>query len=294
MKRLALLILLLASPAYADEAWIVFGSFRGGDFSSSVHAIRPDGSQERELSPHLAGFPASLDPWATPDGEFIIFSRGGSNHKTSVWLLDPASGDEEQVTGLVMTRFKSGRAWPSMRPGTYLLTFVRENANERRIAVREWPGDTQLDLGPGEYPSWSPNGDKLAYMRDGSVWIHDFDSGLARAVEIALAGVGFPSWNPAGDRLLIVGANGPGQDLYEVGLDGEVLRQLTTTQDLDEIAPLWSPDGRYIAFAADSAAPKDGWQKSIYVLDIESGESREITSGDFNDTRPTWAEKLPK
>lgn len=294
MKLLALLLVILASPAYADEAWIVFGSFRGGDFTSSIHAIRPDGTGERELSPHLAGYPASLDPWTMPDAELIVFSRGGSNHKTSVWLLDPASGDEEQVTGLVMTRFKSGRAWPSMRPGTYVLTFVREATNERRIAMQEWPGDVQVDLGPGEYPSWSPDGDKLAYERDGSVWIHDFETGLAGPVEIDLTAAGYPTWTPGGENLLVVGADGPIVDLYEVSLEGEVLRRLTETPDVRENAPAWSPDGRFIAFAADATEPKDGWQKSIYVLDVESGESREITTGEFNDTRPTWTKKLPK
>jgi len=294
VKRLALLLVLVASPVYADEPWIVFGSFRGGDFSSSIHAIRPDGTGERELSTHLAGYPASLDPWTMPDAELIVFSRGGSNHKTSVWLLDPASGDEEQVTGLVMTRFKSGRAWPSMRPDTYVLTFVQEGANERRITMQEWPGEIQVDLGPGEYPSWSPNGEKLAFERDGAVWIHDFDTGLVKPVEADLTAVGFPAWAPDGETLLVVGADGPIVDLYELSLSGEVVRRLTETPDVDENAPAWSPDGRYIAFAADSSDPKDGWQKSIYVLDVEAGETREVTTGEFNDTRPTWAEKLPK
>jgi Tol biopolymer transport system component len=287
-------MLLLASPAVAEEAWIVFGSFRGGDFTSSIHAIRPDGTGERELSPHLAGYPASLDPWTMPDAELIAFSRGGSNHKTSVWLLDPASGDEEQVTGLVMTRFKSGRAWPSMRPGTYVLTFVREGKNERRIAMQEWPGKTQVDLGPGEYPSWSPDGDRLAYEREGSIWIHDFNTGLVAPVETDLAATSFPSWAPDGENLLVVGADGPAVDLFEISPSGEVIRRLTNTPDIDESAPAWSPDGRFIAFAADATEPKDGWQKSIFVLDVAAAESREVTTGEFNDTRPTWTEKLPE
>lgn len=295
MKRALLFVTLLitATPAMASEFWIVFGSFRGGDYSSSIHAIRPDGSDERQLSPHVAGFPASLDPWAAPDGELIAFSRGGGNHKSSVWLLDPASGDEQQITGLVMVRFKSGRAWPSLRPDSDLLTYVRESSDERRLFMQDWTGEETADLGPGEFPAWSPDGSKLAFVRDDQVVVRSFDSGMIKPLPTEFAAAGYPSWMPGGQSLLVVAGDGAGADVYEVGLDGAVVRRITETPETVEAAPSGSPDGRYIAWTALSANPSEGWQQSIHVLDTQTGAIVEITSGDYHDSRPTWTSKLP-
>lgn len=280
-------------PAGAGEFWIVFGSFRGGEFSSSIHAVRPDGSDERELSPHPGGFPASLDPWVAPDGDLIAFSRGSTSHQTSVWLLDPASGDEEQVSGQVMTRFKNGRAWPSLRPGTLHMTYVQESSNGRELVMQEWPGGAPVELGSGEFPAWSPDGSKLVFVRDDRLFLHDFGTGLVHPVPTELGATGYPAWTADGERLLVVAAAPDGADIYEISLHGETIRRITNTPETAESAPSMSPDGRYVAWAAKATDAGEGWQKSLFVLDTQDGTVAEITSGRYHDTRPTWASKLP-
>ena len=95
---------LAAAPwATADELRLVFGSYRGGDFASKILSARPDGSDLRELSLHDSGRPASLDPWVSPDGDFILFTRGAGSHRSEVWqhsihVLDLASGATTEIT----------------------------------------------------------------------------------------------------------------------------------------------------------------------------------------------------
>ena len=295
--RVATLLLLFAAPASADEPWVVFGSFRGGEFSGSIHAVRPDGSDERRLSIDPVGYPSSLDPWIIPEGDLVAFSRGDGRHRASVWLLDPVRPEEEQITGQVMTRSHNGRTWPSMRPGSGQLTYVRERSRERWIVLREWPGGEPVDLEQGEFPSWSSDGKRLAYVREEQglavVWVHDFDSGMRRRLPIDLHEARYPTWTPDGQRLLVVGRDRNAEDLYEVDLGGNIKRRLTETPAVTEVAPSWSPDGRYIAWAAPGSEAREGWEHSIYLLDLESGETREITSGEYHDARPTWARKLP-
>lgn len=80
------------------------------------------------------------------------------------------------------------------------------------------------------------------------------------------AAVPVTSWNVKEDK--------PNTDLWLVRTDGSATRQLTT-HDGSEGGPAWSPDGRWIAFEArrgDDAAPQ------IYVLPVEGGEARRVTS----------------
>jgi len=291
MVGLTLVALLAAdgSSKLGDEPWIVFGSFRGGDFSGSIHAIRPDGTGERQLSAHPAGRPASLDPWSARDESVILFSRGGGSHRSSVWRLDGRTMQESKVTDEVMVRFDNGRAWPSMRPGhPSQLLYVREAGRMRRLALTDLTDGATIDLGLGQFPSWSPDGNLLAYVRDSRVWIQGPDGSDARPLGGGLAEMAYPSWSPTGNALVVSGSDGAGVDLYEVDTDGSVLRRLTHTPEVAEAAAVWSPNGLRVSFSAPSTDPADGWQHSIYVLDLEVGRVREITSGRFHDSRPTW------
>lgn len=276
------------SEPLADD-WIVFGSFRGGDFSGSIHAVRADGTGERELSIHRGGRPASLDPWSAPDESLILFTRGGSDHRSSVWALDPVAGEERRATSEVMVRFNSGRAWPSSRPdhpGDFV--YVREGGGGRSVVIGSLAGGPERDLGAGEFPAWSPDGARLAYVRDATVWLQTPGADDARPIGGPLAGMSYPSWSSTGEFLLVSGSEGDGPDLYEIDLDGSVQRRLTYTPDIAEAAARWSPDGRRVAFSAAASEPADGWQHSIYVLDVATGAIREVTTGRFHDTRPTW------
>lgn len=79
------------------------------------------------------------------------------------------------------------------------------------VADRDGAGLT--DLGPGNRPTWSPDGEWIAYMRtedDG----HTFT----------------------------------GSDLYAIRVDGSEESRLTSTTDRLEMNPSWSPDGSRIAF----------------------------------------------
>ncbi|MGH9663266.1 MAG: TolB family protein, partial [Bryobacteraceae bacterium] len=70
-------------------------------------------------------------------------------------------------------------------------------------------------------------------------------------------------------------------DLYLTGFNGSPTRQLTFTPDRSEVAPAFSPDGRWLAFLSDrnQPAPDPGppvWQ--LYLMALDGGEARQIGS----------------
>lgn len=102
------------------------------------------------------------------------------------------------------------------------------------------------ELGAGAQPSWSPDGLRLAFVRNGDVWTVDAMGGNAR--RLTADGINsLPVWSPEGTRLawlkgttLVVG------DASGVGL--------ATLADGLSAAAAWSPDGSRLAFERRAGA----------------------------------------
>ena len=131
----------------------------------------------------------------------------------------------------------------------------------------------------------------FASNRDGEfrVYTLDLDGSSDRLVTPGTMIANFPSWSPEGDSILFSGSTDGNQyDLYTVKPDGSRLLQLTRTGSLSEREGVFSPDGRWIAFEATPPDAPREFERSIYVLKVDSGQVRKLTQSKFHDTSPSW------
>jgi dipeptidyl aminopeptidase/acylaminoacyl peptidase len=111
------------------------------------------------------------------------------------------------------------------------------------VAVDLATGSEQA-LGPGSDPAYSPDGAKLAFVRDGTIHVAAADGSGA----IAVGAGDEPAWSPDGDHLVVSRPIGGVRQLVVLGLDDASSVQLTDLI-VDATLPAWSPDGATIAFA---------------------------------------------
>ena len=91
---------------------------------------------------------------------------------------------------------------------------------------------------------------------------------------------GWPSWSPDGALLVFVrtrpvddGERFPGE-IFAMHPDGSGLRPLTDDAGLHKSAPAWSPDGSRIAFDA-RRWPSDEW--NLYTMNADGSDVRQVT-----------------
>jgi Tol biopolymer transport system component len=90
--------------------------------------------------------------------------------------------------------------------------------------------------------AWSPDGSKLVYSMQGSLWVQALDSTNARQVT---AGPGYdyqPDWSPDGRTIVFTRYLHDAMELQLLDIDSSKVRRLTET-DAVNVEPRWSPDG---------------------------------------------------
>lgn len=137
-------------------------------------------------------------------------------------------------------------------------------------------------LGPGEQPAISPDSRRVAFVRDGQIWVASLDgSAEPRKLFHARGRNDSPVWSPDGTMLAFRSDRG---DHAFIGIwsgEGQPLRWLDPSYDRDE-TPRWSPDGKAIAFvrrpgrggAPDSILAQRHWPWEIRVAELGSDASR--------------------
>jgi TolB protein len=136
-------------------------------------------------------------------------------------------------------------------------------------------------------PSWSPDGQQLAYVsfeqERPRIYIQELATGTRRMVSDYPGLNSAPSFSPDGSRLALALSKDGNPEIYVLYLGSNRLQRLTNNPAIDT-EPAWSPDGRAIIFTSDR-----GGTPNIYRLPITGGREERLTfEGGYN-SRATFA-----
>ena len=128
----------------------------------------------------------------------------------------------------------------------------------------------RLTNGPADSsPAWSPDGTTLAFVRaaDGppQIWLMSAESGEPEQLTTLPLGAGTPVWSPDGARIAFSAAT---------DLTPDPARPIVTDR---------------LDYRADGAGYLRTVRKHLFVCDLATKESRQVTRGDWHAGDPAWS-----
>jgi Tol biopolymer transport system component len=143
-------------------------------------------------------------------------------------------------------------------------------------------------------PDWSPDGSTIVFSSDReragylTGWLANPDGTALRRLEVE-GWVEYPSFSPDGTMVVYESSIGNDYEIMVAPVAGGPATRLTTSPGGDGW-PVWSPDGRTIAFTSErddcAVAPRDrdcwttgedGDHRSVYLIDADGSNLRRIT-----------------
>ena len=241
------------------QARIAFVSDRDGNWE--IYVMDADGGNPGRLTNHRG---VDSSPSWSPDGKRIAFVsdrdghlniRGRSNYE--IYVMDADGGSQQNLTN-----DPNNDSSPSWSPDGKHIVFSSDRDNDRdhniEIYMMDADGGNQQrltnNLTEDQYPSWSPDGKRIAFSarREGHV---ENNFGIT-------------------------------YEIYVMDADGGNEQRLTENRNNDW-DPVWSPDGKRIAFIADRKG--DLVQFDIYVMDADGGNQQKLVNNRGWDSSPSWS-----
>ena len=130
-------------------------------------------------------------------------------------------------------------------------------------------------------PSWSPDGQKIAYVsfegHRSSIYLQNLETGMRQRISDAPGINGAPAFSPDGNHLALVLSKTGDLNVYILSLASRQLQEITQDWSIDT-EPAWSADGRSLLFTSN----RDGTPQ-IYEYSLKNGTVIRLTyRGDYN------------
>jgi len=237
----------------------------------------------------------------------VAYTRSGQvaedDWRSWIAVADLAGSDRHEIT----PRPTKGRSWddynPVWSPDGSRLAFVRAERGNGSLYVANRDGTglrRVLRVGPlaggdkSDSPSWSPDGQRLAYG-NGPLYVVNSDGTNSR--KLVASSTCNPVWSPDGRSLLYLvdawpcserggNASAPGyRSIYRIDADGTDRRRLAIAHVRKYLGhsfggfgdAAWSPDRRQIAYTGDCAVQHGAdWSCSVFLMKADGSGKRRL------------------
>lgn len=254
--------------------------------TNQICLIHPDGSGFQRLT--TADQFNHRYPSLSPDGRAVVFAsnRAGA---MAIFELVLSTGALRQITDL-------GNDYaPEISPDGKWVVFTHNDGSHRTIWLvgRDGRGLRQLTdptAGDGWDPTWSPDGGQILFASDRAGPIQLFvmnrdGSGVQQVTDIQ--GLrGRSAWSPAGGEIATYLGSSWHWEIALLSADGSGL--VTLTAGGNNLAPSYSPDGRWLAFTSYRDRYQDANGCEIYIMRTDGTEVTRLTDNNYCDWQPRW------
>ena len=291
-------------------------------FARAIPVLEKDKSEYRShiwLVPTEGGEPMQLTngpngdsgPEWSPDSTRIAFVSKRTGDKNQVWIVPIAGGEARRLT-----HAKNGASEPRWSSDGQRIAFLMQEkdseAEEKRKRARDDPvvvekddfKQTHLWVVDVETMDEEPEllftlpeeeSGKDSKKRQGEKKEEQDEKDKSERLTKGDFHVSDPRWSPDGKQIAFVSTPSPKADhlmfnanIQIIDTETRAIRKLTP-YDGGEVAPRWSPDGKWLAFLyrSDDA---NHLQKDIYVIPAEGGTPTNVTWGfDHDEGMPIWS-----
>jgi Tol biopolymer transport system component len=226
---------------------------------------------------------------SVPPRNGLIAVHGGDG----LYLVDPAAGSAARVPG---TEESVDAAWAP--DGTRLAVSLWDDEGETEGVYTMKPdgSDRALVIRGGSSPTWSPDGESLAVVREVYSQLGDEGSrlvvvgadGQEERVLVPQAGaspvfISTPAWSPDGELIAFVGDGGR---IELVTPDGE--RRGGFDVKAAGMSLSWSPDSSRLAFDSYRESKSDR-RHVVVVLDLATGKETALPGEQNGAQAPAWS-----
>jgi Tol biopolymer transport system component len=309
-----------------DGEWIVLHG-NGGRFqieSANVWVIAPDGTGLRQLTFETVPGQAWAPDWS-PDGQRIVFT-----HDADAEIMDLTSSSTCTLRRPVSGLYPNDSDWgPAETPATggvivgdeeEWIVFGRQSTEpdgrstgSQYLARPDGSGEHRLInnvIGSELRATWSPDGDRLAYVQgtldeadqdQGGLWIIDADGTNEHHVvgcEARCVAIDYVDWAPDGNTIYFERhSNAPDPESppatfqiwsYDLatGEAGPVLTREGDGMTVEQ--PRVSPDGTHLVYFRQRYLDP-GSPSAIFVADLNGGPERRLTDWELYAAHPDWS-----
>jgi TolB protein len=261
------------APSWSPDGKQIVFFAEQNDRPADLFVMDADGSNVRQLThtPAAEGYPS----WS-PDGRFIAFEADDASGNFGVYVMNADGSGARRLTqdprrdvGPAWSPDGKKIAFMSDRAGQEF-DIYEMNADGSGVE-RLTTGETNW------FPQFSPDGTRLALHVGRDIHVLDLKTGTSRALTQDPANGMYPTWSPDGRKIAFMSWRNGKTELFTMNADGTDQRVLFSPETGSAIDPRWSPDGSRIVFVETTATEQHFDQSApqesiVSVIDLASGK----------------------